>query len=323
MSMLRLASMVAMLALVSSPARPAVAQTSSAEAPAIHQVRIEDPGHSPITLVIWTPARTEGETNAAQARLPLVIMSHGTGAGPTAHVDTAEALASAGFVVAAPMHPGDNFQDDTIVGKPRWMVDRTRHVSGVLDFMIDKWPERQRVASQKIGIFGFSAGATTALISAGGVPDLGLVSGHCSKTQEFVCRLMSSAAGAPKVDDWKHDLRIKAAVLAAPGLGFAFEPSGLAPIKIPVQLWAGSADQVVPYDTNAAVVRRLLPVETDFRFVENAAHLSFLAPCEPNIPSLICKDQPGFDRAAFHKDFNRSIVEFFKQHLLGSADGEK
>jgi predicted dienelactone hydrolase len=33
-----------------------------------------------------------------------------------AHADTAQALAEAGFVVVAPMHPGDNFQDDRIVG---------------------------------------------------------------------------------------------------------------------------------------------------------------------------------------------------------------
>jgi predicted dienelactone hydrolase len=31
----------------------------------------------------------------------------------------------------------------------------------------------------------------------------------------------------------------------------------------------------------------------------------------------ICADAPGFDRAAFHKDFNAAILAFFRRHLLG------
>ncbi|MBS0528462.1 MAG: hydrolase, partial [Proteobacteria bacterium] len=45
------------------------------------------------------------------AKLPLIIFSHGRGAWFGAHHDTAEALADAGFVVAAINHPGDNGND--------------------------------------------------------------------------------------------------------------------------------------------------------------------------------------------------------------------
>jgi len=44
-------------------------------------------------------------------KLPLVIFSHGRGGWFTMHHDTAEALADAGFVVAAINHPGDNGKD--------------------------------------------------------------------------------------------------------------------------------------------------------------------------------------------------------------------
>ena len=32
----------------------------------------------------------------------------------------------------------------------------------------------------------------------------------------------------------------------------------------------------------------------------------------------ICVDAPGFDRAAFHKDFNAAIISFLRRHLPGN-----
>ncbi|MCK7495223.1 MAG: hypothetical protein MZW92_32090 [Comamonadaceae bacterium] len=49
--------------------------------------------------------------------LPLVVVSHGNGGGPQSHADLALALASAGYVVAAPMHTGDNFFDQSAAGQ--------------------------------------------------------------------------------------------------------------------------------------------------------------------------------------------------------------
>jgi len=280
------------------------------------QARVDDPGHAPIPVAIWAPA--------SGTVLHLIVISHGTGAGPIAHIDTALALAGAGFVVVAPMHPGDNFQDDSAVGRPEWMANRARHVGKVIDFMFTQWEGRERLTPNRVGIFGFSAGATTALISIGGVPDLDHVSAHCAQQPEFVCTLMvaSSAGAGSGPPQWVHDPRVAAAVIAAPGLGFAFEPAGLANVRVPVQLWAGAADQIVPYETNAGVVRRLLSRPADFHNVDGASHLSFLAPCGPEGPPQLCQDNEGFDRVAFHDRLNRSMIEFFRTHLAGDdAEG--
>jgi predicted dienelactone hydrolase len=90
-------------------------------------------------------------------------------------------------------------------------------------------------------------------------------------------------------------------------------------VRIPVQLWAGEADRTVPYETNAGVVRRLLRGAVDFHRVPGAVHLSFLAPCGPESPPQICQDGEGFDRAAFHRALNRSMIAFFRRHLAGRA----
>jgi predicted dienelactone hydrolase len=180
------------------------------------------------------------------------------------------------------------------------------------------WKDRRHLDPSRIGIFGFSAGATTALISVGGKPDLRRIASHCAEHPEFVCKLTSAPAyrdlSAPS---WQADGRIKAAVIAAPGLGFTFEPDGLADVRVPLQLWAGSKDQTVPYATNAGLIRRLLRVAPEVHVVPGAVHYSFLMPCGLIGPPEICRDSKGLDRASFHHHFNRSIVAFFRARLAG------
>ena len=179
--------------------------------------------------------------------------------------------------------------------------------------MLAGWEGRARLAPGRVGIFGFSAGATTALIAIGGEPDLGRIAPHCAATPEFVCRIIKPQTGATPV--WTHDPRIAAAAVAAPGIGFAFESAGLARVRVPVQLWSGDADDTVPYATNTAVVQNLLPHPLETHRVPGAVHLSFLAPCTPGTPPSLCEDDPGFDRAAFHKVFNQAVISFFRRHL--------
>lgn len=287
---------------------PAAAQPENVVT--VEQASVEDSGHSPIPVAIWAPAAGDG--------LPLVVISHGTGGGTTSHLDTAQALAEAGFVVVAPTHPGDNFQDDSIVGRGDWFLERSRHISKVIDYMVGEWPEHTRLRAASVGIFGFSAGGTTALISIGGVPDLTRIGPQCSQQPEFVCGISGPLREGSQVQSqtWNHDQRIAAAVIAAPGLGFTFEPHGLEDVQVPVQLWAGSKDQTVPYETNAGAIRQLLSQEPDFYNVEGATHLSFLAPCTPQSPPTLCQDLPDFDRAGFHRDFNQALVSFFSDHLM-------
>ena len=294
------------------------------------QTAIPDPGHAPISGIIWYPTTAEAHnirlgppaiksaptSPTAQPGLAMIVISHGTGAAAISHIDTAIALAEAGFIVVTPTHSGDNFQDESNVGKPAWFADRSRHVVRAIDFLTGDWRGASNVDKSKIGIFGFSAGAMTALIAIGGEPDLGRLAPHCAKQPEFACRLFPDSDAAVETPSWSHDPRIAAAVIAAPGLGFLFGPESLASVKAPVQLWAGSDDEIVPYASNTANVRALLPKSTEYRQVPGAGHLSFLAPCpDPSVMPAICTDQPGFDRMAFHTELNAALVAFFRKQL--------
>lgn len=294
------------------------------------QVAISDPGHPPISAAIWYPTSSKrgfallGLTGERVARdgavlgdhLPLIVISHGTGGTPFGHADTALALAASGFVVVAPMHSGDNFQNDTDVGKPDWLPNRERDVERAIDMATTTWKDRSHVDPQRIGFFGFSVGATTGLVALGGEPDLQKIWSQCTSHPEFVCKLLSPEAYRnPPQQAWAGDGRIRAAILAAPGLGFTFAPDGLSHVRVPIQLWDGTDDQTVPWGTNAGLVAKLLPLSPEVHLVPGATHYSFMAPCGLIAPRQLCQDPKGFDRRAFHRVLNQSIVTFFQSHL--------
>ena len=302
----------------------------------VQQMLVADSGHPPIAVTIIYPTNHATSLvwlgtgfahlarNAAitGGRHPLVVISHGTGASSTSHFDTAIALAEAGYVVAAPLHNGDNFRDMSEVGTSEWFIDRARQVVRVNDFMLDHWKNRDHLDPKRLGLFGFSAGGTTALIVIGGTPDLSRIAPLCKSHPEFVCQLQKPGVTMriPAPTEWAHDTRVTAAVVVAPGYGFTFEPNGLSAVHARVQLWEGSADDRLPLATNAGAVRRLLPEPPEFHLVNNAGHLSFLMPCgalERLLSKTLCTDPPGFDRTAFHKQFDASVVAFFNENLRG------
>ena len=289
-------------------------------------VAVPDPQEPDLQVGIWYPTTAAPQQQrlglivqdvarngpVTGERLPLVVISHGNQGAMTSHADTAMALADAGFVVAAPVHTGDNFADQSAVGGPKWFIDRSRHIAATIDYMLKNWVGHAQIDASRIGIFGFSAGGTTALISIGGELDFMRLQERCATAPELACTLWKPApSAAPLV----HDARIKAAVIAAPGYGFAFAPNGLKNVSVPVQLWNGDADKNVPAMTNAIPLRDALGNKAEFHLVPGAEHFSFLTPCGPDGPQVICGDPPGFDRKAFHKTLNAEVVAFFKTKM--------
>ena len=250
--------------------------------------------------------------------LPLVIISHGSGGYAYTHYDTALALADAGFVVAALTHPGDNYQDRSRAAD---ILARPAQVSAVIDYLLRDWDRHAALAPGRIGIFGHSSGGFTALVSAGGIPDLTRVAAHCkTHAADFACAVAAQAppslsAPAPAT---LRDARIKAAVIAAPALGFTFDPAGLRTLRLPVQLWRAENDVLLPHPWYAEAVRNALPVAPEYHVVVGAGHFDFLPPCSDRLARIaapICTGQAGFDRAAFHREFNAAVVAFFGKAL--------
>jgi predicted dienelactone hydrolase len=294
-------------------------------------VVIPDPKDKTLAVHIWYPTVGEENLKAIGTSLPLIVISHGAGGGLTGHPDTAIALTKAGFVVAAVEHTGDNYKDQSYVGKGTQLVGRPRHVALLIDYMLKQWPQHARIDPARIGMFGHSAGGFTALVLAGATPDMTMVAAHCrALPNDWGCNYVKSYGLNPDElakqthIDWVRDPRIKAAVIAAPALGYTFAPNGLSQVKIPVAIWEAQHDTIV--DDSASTIRHMLPDSTEYHMVDNALHVSFLAPCDRSMRMIItvlhwfgtmdiCEDNAGFDRTKFHEGFNKNIVAFFQKTI--------
>jgi predicted dienelactone hydrolase len=103
------------------------------------------------------------DCSVAGAELPLVIISHGRNGWYGGHHDTAEALADAGFVVAAINHPDENALNEGIVDELSVAANRPYDSKRLIDFMLRAWPSASHINSDRIGHFGFSRGGYTTL----------------------------------------------------------------------------------------------------------------------------------------------------------------
>lgn len=332
--------MLAVLALclpLLSPARQAAAQIGFAVA------EVPDPPGPALRIGLWYPTEamaaptrlgpyTQRVAPGAPPRgrdLPLVLISHGAGGSFAGHHGLGAALAEAGFVVAAPNHAGDTTGDTVRAGTLAGLRDRPRQLLRVLDWMLREWPEAARLDGGRVGAFGYSAGGFTVLAAAGGEPDLRRLAVHCAlQPADPSCRLgrpkaapvaaPGAAADAAPDAPWPRDDRIRAIVVAAPALGHAFAPRGLAGLRQAVQLWRPEADELLAHPWHAEMVRRLLPAPPELHEVPVAGHYAFLEPCPAGMAAAvpeICLDAPGFDRPGFHAAFNRAVAAFLAARL--------
>src|SRR5262249_25425139 len=140
-----------------------------------------------------------------------------TGGSSLGHHDTAEALADAGFVVAAINHPGDNFRDLSRQQHLSAFATRPVDLRRLRDFMLKTWPRHASVNAARVGVFGFSRGGYTGLVAAGGVPDFRLRAGMCAGSTSPICEdYRRGELPPPPV----RDPRVKAAVIVDPFSAF-------------------------------------------------------------------------------------------------------
>ena len=267
---------------------------------------------------------------AQPARLPLVVISHGTGGSGLSMAWLGEALAAHGYIAAAVNHPGNNAAEPyTAKGFSIWW-ERARDLSETISGMLADAKFGDRIDPRRIGSAGFSLGGYTMIAIAGGITDLqGFVrfcdspdaGKNCASPPEFPSlvedfrKLMREQPEALRHSgDSFRDARVRAVFAMAPGLGPAFTASSLETISIPVQIVAGESDQNVPIDLNAKYFAAKIPGAKLHIFPGNVAHYVFLDSCSAigrkTLP-VLCVDAQGVNRDAIHADTVRRALQFF------------
>ena len=277
------------------------------------------------------------DASAIPGAKPLVILSHGNGGSDLGHHDLAVYLASHGFVVATLNHLGDYFRDTSKVGSIEVLAGRPVQVKSAITTLLDDPKWKALIDPSRIGVAGFSAGGYTSLMVAGAkphfvrfvafcqrYPDDKDVCGHAAefkanaakqgKTMEQVLDDMQGQLG--KYGD-TADPRVKAVFAMAP-LSLIFDDHGFDNVRIPVFLYYGQNDTVLPPEANARHIQPLIKTLYAVKEVPHADHWVFLPPCAAELAKEIppmCVDPAGVDRTEVHAQVNADALAFFRKTL--------
>ncbi|MGL5065175.1 MAG: alpha/beta hydrolase [Microcoleus sp.] len=203
---------------------------------------------------IYLPRRTSQPA-------PVIVISHGLGSDRISFEYLAKHLASYGFAVAVPEHPGSNAQQvqNLITGKakevaePVEFVNRPLDVKDLLDYLSDLAANnpayRGQLDLQRVGIIGQSFGGYTALTLAGAQINFAQLDKDCkaeNDTWNISLLLQCRAMALDRQQQNFNDPRIKAAIAINPIISSILGETNLSKIQIPVMVVAGSADTVAP-----------------------------------------------------------------------------
>ena len=258
----------------------------------------------------------------------LILLSHGIGGSELGHSVLAQALARDGYLVAALRHPGDNWQDRSLIEKSpeRYFDERPRQASRVIDAVLADPGWKDRIASDsegpRVGALGHSAGGYTVLALAGARADLSRITEHCrveASADPIFCGIGRSrvAMPPPAATPSLKDERVRAIVAMAP-VGVPLTAESLAAVRSATMIYEAELDRFVVPRFHAEWVASNLPAPNLHR-VPNAWHFAFLNTPSMSIPSPdgdLAANPPGFDRDAFLKQLGEEITAFFDRTLL-------
>jgi predicted dienelactone hydrolase len=256
----------------------------------------------------------------ADGMFGLIVISHGSGGLSLNHRDLALALASQGYVVAAPTHPRGT--DNDISGVGVW-VGRPKQVSRVIDTVLEDTELGSHIQRERVGVVGHSNGGYTALAVAGAKPSTRAIIAHCQQHPDDA-KFCSYGGRATREATQKvgeipdvRDPRVRAIVLMAPNAA-PFTGEALARVAVPVRVYGAERDDLTLVRYHAEPLAKALPPQTEYVLVKGAGHFSFMASF-PKALKIVAgeaaRDPEGFDRDAMHEVMNPEVVSFFDRKL--------
>jgi len=294
-------------------------------------------GELPVTLVYPTAQTAQAvtlgpfELSVARDATPLpgvrrlVVLSHGTGGSALSDHGLAATLARAGFVVAQPLHRGDNHRDSSLAGPAAWAL-RPQEVTRVIDALAQHPQWQPLLALDRVGVHGMSAGGVTALALAGAQWRVLDLVRHCQAQGDADFGFCYSGAPDPQAqavrraryqatrnvpeallpaaltavhggrspgaagDDVRADSRVAVVTLAVP-VAAIFSSESLARIKLPVGVvTAGRDTWLLPAQHSARVLRECRSC-TLLADLPGAAHMDLLAPWPESVARAVAAQQ--------------------------------
>ncbi|MFN9173713.1 MAG: alpha/beta hydrolase [Synechocystis sp.] len=267
----------------------------------------------------WKPGKT-----------PVVILSHGLASRPEDFDLAAEKLASYGFVVALPQHPGSDFlkAQALLQGEARQGYDPTDFIDRPLDisYVIDELERRNqsefgdRLNLTQVGVGGHSFGGYGALAVAGATIDWETLESECQigkGVPNTALILQCDALTLPRKDYQFKDPRVAAVLAANPVNSAIFGVKGLQQVTVPTMMMGGSYDPATPFVLEQArSFPRLGSQEKYLSLMEGQAHVDF-SRLDANVTNIIKSiDEITLpDPNLLHSYGAAIVVPFFQVHI--------
>jgi predicted dienelactone hydrolase len=195
----------------------------------------------------------------ASTSLPIIVVSNGLGARRDRFDYLGKYLASHGFAVIIPDHPGSDRQrqEDFYRGlypenfAATEFIDRPLDISFILD-TLQQEPAlglHDRLDFDNVGIFGYSFGGATALTLAGAEIDWKRLATECQTTQKLLnislfyqCRALE----LPRLSLQLQDKRVQGLYLFVPFSSILFSRESMSRLKLPILWNASDQDLITP-----------------------------------------------------------------------------
>ena len=201
-------------------------------------------------------------TQWREGKTPVIIFSHGLGSNPEDFAKKAKHLASYGFVVVLPQHPGSDsiYAKEFKEGYNRGVSELNEFINRPLDitYTLDELERRNqsefegRLDLENVGIYGHSYGGYTALAIAGATPapNFSQLDRDCNLELEQLDTAQLLQCRALKLERKSYDFRderVQAVIALNPVNATIFGEKGMSQIKIPIGMGAGSYDPATPF----------------------------------------------------------------------------
>jgi predicted dienelactone hydrolase len=276
----------------------------------------------------FTPYAASNAALPASGKHPLLLLSHGTGGSNIAHHPIAEALASAGYIVAAPTHPGDNYQDRSLLASEQYFDERPRQLTSLLNALTEDATFAALIDTSRIGAIGHSVGGYTVAAMVGASPDRAALIEHCTSVDDDPsCGYGDPTIGTTGVSDSPFqlpanpqvkasELSISSVVLLAP-LGSVIDKESRIDDKVAIRVIAAEFDEILPHQYHRQRLQHIAP-HAEVSSAPGAGHFSFIAPVNAawqQSLSEVAIDPAGFDRSAFNTQLGQTLIEWFNTTL--------
>lgn len=266
---------------------------------------------------------------------PVIVISHGLGSDRTSYAYLAAHLASYGFAVALPEHPGSNADQlaallegrASEVAEPAEFVDRPLDVKLLLDNLqgLNQTDPlfRNRLNLQEVGVVGQSLGGYTALALAGAPINPTQLRADCLPGDAFnlssllQCRALDLAPPLPNL----RDDRVKAIIAINPIDSTILGQASLSQINIPTLIVGGNADTVAPVLPEQ--IRPFTWLTTASRYllvIRGSTHFSTIGDSTRGDVVNFPPEVIGPDPAVARRYMNAFSVAFFRTHLGHQSD---